>query len=197
MPDRERCRLVLASTSPRRRQLLEEAGYAFTVEAPSIDERARPGEAPEALTERLALEKARSVAARSGPGCCVIGADTVVVLDGDILGKPSDAEHAQQMLLRLAGETHRVLTGFALIRTDDGRAEHGCEISYVRMREVDVGEARAYARSGEPLDKAGGYAVQGEAGRFVASIEGSRENVIGLPVDTLAPRLARFGVVPE
>ena len=189
--------LVLASSSPRRRDLLEQAGYCFRVCAPDLEERARPGERPEETARRLALEKGQQVAPRAGPGACVLAADTIVVLDGQVLGKPRDCDDARRMLLRLAGRTHRVLTGYVLISSDDGHSERGLASSLVHMHEIAEAEARRYAETGEPLDKAGGYAVQGEAGRFVARIEGSRNNVIGLPVEEIAPLLERFGVRPQ
>jgi len=189
--------LVLASSSPRRRALLSDAGYAFTVAEPDVDESALPGEKPEELAERLALAKARAVGARVAPGACVLGADTVVVVDGDLLGKPRDEAEAVEMLLRLAGRTHRVLTGFALLVPESRAADTGVVESAVRMHAVDRATAERYAASGEPLDKAGAYAAQGEGGRFVAEILGSRANVIGLPVEALAPRLARLGVAPR
>ena len=189
--------LVLASSSPRRRQLLRDAGYAFTIAEPDVDETALPGEKPEELAPRLALAKARAVGARVPAEACVLGADTVVVIDGDLLGKPRDEAEAVAMLLRLAGRTHRVLTGFALVVPGSHESEAGVIESTVRMHAVDRATAERYAASGEPLDKAGAYAAQGEGGRFVAHIEGSRANVIGLPVEALAPRLARLGVVPR
>ena len=189
--------LVLASASPRRRWLLREAGYDFVVEPSRIEERFDQHEAPEQVARRLALEKGREVASRVGPGACVLAADTLVVLGGEIFGKPADAREAERMLLRLAGETHRVLTGFAVIRSDGGHVEAGVSVSHVRMCEIAPEQARAYAESGEPLDKAGGYAVQGEAGRFVESIEGLRSNVIGLSLEDVAPLLERCGVAPR
>jgi septum formation protein len=188
--------LVLASTSPRRRDLLREAGFRFEIAAPAVDERELPGESPEATAGRLALEKARAVAARVTPGTCVLGADTIVVIDGQTLGKPRDEAEAVEMLLRLAGRTHRVLTGFALVVGELGLEESGVVESRVRMHPLDRATAEKYAASGEPLDKAGAYAAQGEAGRFVAEIAGSRANVIGLPVEELLPRLARVRVTP-
>jgi len=187
---------VLASTSPRRRELLRDAGFRFEIAAPGVDERELPGEAPEATARRLALEKARAVAARVAPAACVLGADTIVVIDGQPLGKPRDEPEAVEMLLRLAGRTHRVLTGFALLVTELGVQDTGVVESTVRMHPVDRATAERYAATGEPLDKAGAYAAQGEAGRFVAEISGSRANVIGLPVEALLPRLARVQVTP-
>jgi septum formation protein len=188
--------LVLASTSPRRRDLLREAGFRFEIAAPAVDERELPGEPPEGTARRLALEKARAVATRVGRGACVLAADTIVVIDGQPLGKPRDEPEAVEMLLRLAGRTHRVLTGFALVVAELGLEDSGVVESLVRMHPVDRATAQKYAATGEPLDKAGAYAAQGEAGRFVAEITGSRANVIGLPVEELLPRLARVRVTP-
>lgn len=181
--------LVLASGSPRRRELLAGAGIAFEVIPAGIEEHARSGETPEALVVRLAHEKALAVARRLAPGPrrLVLGADTLVVLDGEILGKPRDAAEAEVMLTRLAGRTHRVLTGVALARSD-GPELRACRVaSEVRMRPASSGEIRRYVATGEPLDKAGAYALQGRGRAFVVGVEGSTSNVIGLPVDeTLA-----------
>jgi len=189
--------LVLASSSPRRRELLAEAGFAFAIDSPDVDERALPGESPEAQARRLALAKAEAVAERAPAESCVLAADTLVVIDADVLGKPRDADEAVEMLLRLQGREHRVLTGWALVVRALGLREHGCVESAVRMHAVDRDTARAYAASGEPLDKAGAYAAQGEGGRFVATIRGSRSNVIGLPMEEVRERLTRAGVRPR
>ena len=189
--------LVLGSSSPRRRELLAAAGFAFEIAEPGIDERALPGESAEAQARRLALEKARAVAVRASTGACVLAADTLVVLDRDVLGKPRDADEAVEMLLRIQGRTHRVLTGFALVVRELGIEDHGVIESEVRMHRVDRETARAYAASGEPLDKAGAYAAQGEGGQFVAEIRGSRTNVIGLPLEAVTPRLAKVEVLPK
>ncbi len=186
--------LILASTSPRRQQLLRDAGVEFTLAAPAVAEQANPSEAPEAQAQRLALAKARAVAERSEAERCVLAADTLVVIGEEVLGKPGSEEEASEMLLRLANRTHRVLTGFALLVTGTAIQEVGVEQSRVRMRAITREEARAYAAGGEPMDKAGAYAVQGDGGRFVESIEGSRSNVIGLPLEVVLPRLARLGV---
>ncbi len=188
--------LVLGSNSPRRRDLLTASGFAFEVSAPDIDERALRGESAEAQARRLALEKARVVAGRSAREACVLAADTLVVVDADVLGKPRDVDEAVEMMLRIQGRTHRVLTGFALVVRALGVEEHGVVESEVRMHPVDRETARAYARTGEPLDKAGAYAAQGEGGRFVAEIRGSRTNVIGLPMETVIAQLAKLGVEP-
>jgi septum formation protein len=189
--------LVLASTSPRRRELLRGAGFRFSIAEPDVDESALPGESPESLAPRLALAKARAVVSRVDADACVLGADTVVVIDGELLGKPRDEAEAVEMLLRLAGRTHRVLTGFALVVRSLGLEDTGVVESAVRMHSVDRAAAERYAATGEPLDKAGAYAAQGEAGRFVAEIVGSRANVIGLPVEALTPRLAELKVLPS
>jgi septum formation protein len=188
---------VLASTSPRRRELLREAGFAFSVVAPDVDESALPGESPESMTVRLALAKARAALPAASGDACVLGADTVVVIDGELLGKPRDAAEAVEMLLRLAGRTHRVLTGFALLAPALRFEECGVVESAVRMHPIERVSAERYARSGEPLDKAGGYAAQGEAARFIAEIIGSRANVIGLPLETVTPLLVKLEVERE
>lgn len=192
--------LVLASTSPRRRELLSEAGFAFRVVPPEVDEKEQAGELPDAMAQRIAREKTAAVASRlarvDAEPTVVLGADTLVVIDDSVLGKPCDAREAEQMLLRLAGRTHVVLTGFALIASDGARIE-AVESSRVRLRAVSADEARTYAASGEPLDKAGGYAAQGDGGRFVESIDGSRSNVIGLPLEAVVPELARLGIRPK
>ncbi len=153
-----------------------------------------PGETPEAQTQRLALLKARAVSEHAEPDTCVLAADTLVVLDGCVIGKPRDEADAASMLLRLAGRGHRVLTGFALLLPGTERSAVGLEESAVQMRAVSPEEARAYAAGGEPLDKAGAYALQGEGGRFVHSVTGSRSNVIGLPLEVVVPQLERFAV---
>jgi septum formation protein len=188
--------LVLGSASPRRRELLVAAGFAFEVAAPDIDERALPGERAEAHARRLALEKARVVAERAPREACVLAADTIVVVDADVLGKPRDVDEAVEMLLRIQGRAHRVLTAYALVVRALATEEQGLVESEVHMHAVDRARALAYARSGEPMDKAGAYAAQGEGGRFVAEIRGSRSNVIGLPMEAVVPRLARLGVEP-
>jgi nucleoside triphosphate pyrophosphatase len=186
--------LVLASTSPRRRELLRAAGLDFRVLSPDVDEAPLGDESPEHTARRLALAKARAVTDEVEPEACVLAADTIVVIDGAQLGKPRDAGEAVEMLLRLAGRTHRVLTGFALVVPALALEESGVVESFVRMHPVERATAEKYAAGGEPLDKAGAYAAQGEGARFIAEIHGSRANVIGLPVEELQPRLARLGI---
>lgn len=176
--------LFLASASPRRRELLAQAGLAFeVVSGVAIDEMPLPGEAPEALVARLALGKARAGAAALGPrgaGAMVLGADTEVALDGQVFGKPRDAADGQAMLLRLAGRTHQVLSAVALRR--DGRERVAVCTSLVTLRPLTPREAAAYWDTGEPQDKAGGYAIQGRAAAFVTRLEGSYSGVVGLPL---------------
>ncbi|NVI97883.1 septum formation inhibitor Maf [Myxococcus sp. AM009] len=182
--------LVLASASPRRRELLSQLDLRFTVLAADIDETPRAGEAAEAYVGRLAREKARVVASRH-PGAWVLAADTTVALGAELLGKPRDAEEAQAMLTRLSGRTHDVYTGVALA----GRHEETLVVrTRVTFRALSAGELSWYAHSGEPLDKAGAYAIQGRGGFLVASVEGSTSNVVGLPLGETVALLERAGV---
>lgn len=181
--------LVLASASPRRVELLRQAGATFTVVDPGPD-RAWPGAAlPRHGVRALALDKARRVAPRR-PGAIVIGADTVVVLRGRRLGKPADAEAARAMIRALHGRCHEVWTGIAVVRDGDARTAAECTtVQFGRMTEAEI---EAYVRSGEPLDKAGAYGIQGLAGQFVKRIEGDYTNVVGLPLARLRAVLAEF-----
>jgi septum formation protein len=186
----EQTLLILASASPRRRELLSQLGLNFTVSAADIDETPHPGEAPEAYVLRLAREKAGAVAPRH-PGAWVLAADTTVVLGPELLGKPRDAEEAKAMLGRLSGRTHEVHTGVALA----GRHTEGLVVrTRVTFRALTPGEIAWYAGTGEPLDKAGAYAVQGKGGFLVAAVDGSPTNVIGLPLGETLALLERAGV---
>ncbi len=171
-------RLVLASRSPRRAELLKAAGIEFTIRAADVDETPRAGESPVDYVMRVAAEKALAVAA--DPGEIVLGADTTVVLHGQIMGKPADAAHAVQMLTELAGRKHEVITGVCLRRG----AELACDSAStaVWFGPMSEAEIREYAASGEPMDKAGAYAIQGITSRYIDRIEGSYTNVVGLPV---------------
>jgi septum formation protein len=189
-PNAEQTLLILASASPRRRELLSQLGLAFTVSAADIDETPREGEAAEAYVLRLAREKALTVAARH-PGAWVLAADTTVALGPELLGKPADAEEARAMLSRLSGRTHDVYTGVALA----GRHTEALVVrTRVTFRALGPGEIAWYAGTGEPLDKAGAYAVQGKGGFLVAAVEGSPTNVIGLPLGETLALLERAGV---
>jgi septum formation protein len=182
--------LVLASSSPRRAELLQAAGLPFVIRAASIDETRHPDEAPEAYVRRLAVAKARAVDA--APHELVLGADTVVVAGAACLGKPAGAADAAAMLRQLAGRSHAVLTGVALIR---GGAPVAVEVAATRVTFAPMTDADVawYVATPEPYDKAGGYAVQGLASRFVTAIDGSYANVVGLPVELVCRLLAGAG----
>jgi septum formation protein len=177
--------LILASASPRRRDLLDSAGIAFEVIPADIPEEHRSDERPVEFASRLAAEKARAVADRVGPEPArrVLGADTIVILDDSILGKPRNPRDAREMLARLTGRSHEVVTAIALIRSDTLETEVRAVTSRVRMRAAGPEELRDYVATGESLDKAGAYALQGGGRRFVEHVEGSESNVIGLPLD--------------
>jgi septum formation protein len=187
--------IILASASPRRAALLRQIGLAFRIQPSRLPEeagRAEKGrEAVEVVACRLARAKAEDVAAQLGRGL-VIGADTIVVCEGTILGKPRDRDEARDMLLRLGGRTHQVITGVAVVEAETGRAEVEAAVTAVRMRAVAAVEVAAYAATGEPLDKAGAYAIQGRGALLVERIEGDYSNVVGLPLPTLARLLRRF-----
>jgi septum formation protein len=172
--------IVLASASPRRQEILRNAGIDFVVQPADIDETVRPGESPRECAERLAREKAR-VVAQQRPGDFILGADTIVVVDGEILGKPRDTEDAARMLRLLSGRAHEVITGVCLI--GPGGVENvQSERTLVAMSEIGAKEIQAYIETGEPMDKAGAYAIQGIASRWIPRIEGDYFNVVGLPM---------------
>ena len=171
--------LILASASPRRRELLASAGIECVVDAAHIDETPRPGEAAATYAERLAREKAATVAVRH-PRHCVLGADTVVVVDGEVFGKPVDAEDACRMLRRLSGREHVVITAVAVASGRQIRSD--VENSVVEMRRISENEILTYVETGEPMDKAGAYAIQGLAGAFVCRVSGNFDTIVGLPV---------------
>jgi septum formation protein len=204
--------LVLASASPRRQELLRNAGISFTVHSADIDERQLPGELAIDCAERLAREKALTVW-RTRPQDLVLGADTIVVVDDAILGKPRDAADAARMLRLLSGRVHRVITGVCLVKpvlsgqysvasmkvaggdedTDKNRElTSTSEITLVTMSEISEEEIQAYVASGEPMDKAGAYAIQGMAARWVPRIEGDYSNVVGLPIALVYCMLGGF-----
>ncbi|HEX8909375.1 MAG TPA: Maf family protein [Anaeromyxobacteraceae bacterium] len=179
--------LTLASQSPRRRELLEQLGLALAVRPADVDETPRPGEEARAYVLRVAQAKARAV---SAPGV-VLAADTVVVLDGRILGKPRDAGDAAAMLRALSGRAHQVLTGVCARGT--GRQELVVVTSVVELAALSERQIAWYVGTGEPLDKAGAYAVQGVAAAFVTAVRGSVSNVIGLPLAEVLDLLQRLG----
>ena len=176
--------IILASASPRRSELMELAGIPFRVVPAHINEEPLPGEQPTEHVMRLSREKAQAVAARA-EGRLFIGADTVVVLDGRIMGKPSDEREAHEMLSALSGRTHEVITGFTLFDRESGVCLSRSVRTEVSFRVLGEQEIRSYIASGCPMDKAGAYAIQGRAVHFVRSIHGSYTNVIGLPMAEL------------
>jgi septum formation protein len=183
--------LVLASASPRRAEILRAVGWPFEVVPADVDETLKAGESPEEFVRRLARAKAEAIASARLFGL-TLGADTTVVVDGEILGKPRDEDEARWMLRRLSGRTHEVLTGIALVRAESGRAEVGVERTKVRFAETSDDEIAWHVTTGDVLDKAGAYAVQGRAALFIEAIEGDYWNVVGLPVRllyTLARRM--------
>ena len=184
--------LVLASASPRRQELLRSAGIAFEVQPAHIPEDPLPGEAAKDCAERLAREKALAVA-RQRPHDVVLGADTVVVVDGQLLGKPSDAADSARMLRMLSGREHQVITGVCLVA--GGQSSVASETTLVTVSEITDQEIADYVASGEPMDKAGAYAIQGIASRWIPRIEGDYSNVVGLPVALVWRMLRQAGVV--
>jgi septum formation protein len=173
--------LVLASASPRRRELLTQAGFTFELQPAHIPEDPKAGEDPIAYVVRLAREKAEAVYSRLNDSTAtVLGADTTVTLDGHILGKPEDAVDAARMLRLLSGRTHRVITGVAVVTAN--RTEVAAEVTAVKFLALSNEEIDAYIATGEPMDKAGAYAIQGRAARWIPRIEGDYFNVVGLPI---------------
>lgn len=179
--------LILASQSPRRSELLRNAGIDVTVQPGNVDESQQHGESPEHYVRRLASDKARSV-----PGEWVLGADTIVVAQGQVLGKPRDAEDAARMLQILSGREHTVITGICL-KGRETIVDH--EATQVWFAELTLRDIRDYIASGEPMDKAGAYAIQGLASKFVERIEGSYSNVVGLPVAMVYKHLKSMGAL--
>jgi septum formation protein len=175
--------LVLASASPRRRELLAQAGFSFAVQAADIDETLHPGEDPIAYVTRLAREKAEAVFASRGSAdesLTVLGADTTVCVDRQILGKPESPQDAARMLRLLSGRTHRVITGVALVSAS--QTQIAAEVTAVQFLTVSEAEIASYIATGEPNDKAGAYAIQGRAARWIPRIDGCYFNVVGLPI---------------
>ena len=189
-------KLILASSSPRRAEVLRDAGIAFEISPSQIDESRLPGEPAQIMVARLAEAKARAAVAlvsHSESNCIVIGADTAVELGGEIFGKPRDAADAREMLEALSGRTHRVLTGIFLIRLPDDVTRSAVESTSVALLALEREEIEAYVATGEPLDKAGAYAIQGRAGRYIPRIEGCYFNVVGLPLARLHALLRELG----
>lgn len=190
-----RPKLILASSSPRRRQLLGAAGIEFEPAPSGIDEIRMENEGAADFALRMAADKALAVS-RSAGDALVLAADTVVECGGEIFEKPRDADEARRMLRALSGRVHTVVTAFAIAR-GGAVTERRAVVSRVRFRALGADEIDAYVRSGEPMDKAGAYGIQGQGGGFISEVEGSRDNVMGLPVDETLAALARHGVAPR
>jgi septum formation protein len=195
--------LVLASASPRRQELLRNAGISFVVQPTDIPEVPQSGEAPRAFAERMAREKGLAGFGRQ-PDSFVLGADTIVVVDAEILGKPRDAADAVRMLRMLSGRTHEVITGVCLVgphlRTENRQRATAfedvrSEVTVVTMEALSDDDIRSYISTGEPMDKAGAYAIQGRASRWVSHIEGDYFNVVGLPVSLVYRMLRERGLI--
>jgi len=187
--------VYLASTSPRRHELLTLLDFSFDVLKPSVLEQAQPGEAPAAYVQRLAKEKAQAGVALATLDLPVLGADTIVVLQGAILEKPKDAQHAAQMLASLSGQQHQVMTAVAVVHHQ--RIECRLVVTDVTFRPLSPQDIDDYIASGEPMDKAGAYGIQGRGGRFVSSITGSYHAVMGLPLLETDLLLRSFAIHPK
>jgi septum formation protein len=186
-------RTILASASPRRKELLEQIGLRFEVEPSDFDEEITPSSEPHETAKKLSLGKAKA-AARKHREALIIAADTFVVLGDRILGKPHTNAQAREMLRALNGQVHSVITGFTILDTESGRVLSRSVETRVHMRKMTLKDIDSYVRSKEPLDKAGGYAIQGRGAVLVDSIEGDYSNVVGLPLSALAESLKGFGV---
>ncbi|HAG49710.1 MAG: septum formation protein Maf [Deltaproteobacteria bacterium GWC2_42_51] len=187
-------RITLASSSPRRKALLEEAGLTFSICPADIDEDIRKGESPREHTIRLAEEKAQVVAKKTNDSW-IIGADTIVFIDNQILGKPSDINEARKMLNLLSGRYHTVVTAFCILNVSTGKTVKKAVESKVKIKKLADKEIEDYLKTGEPLDKAGAYAVQGVGNFMIEEIGGSYTNVVGLPMEELKDALKKVGIV--
>jgi septum formation protein len=186
-------KLILASASPRRAEILRSAGFPFTVVSSAVDETAFFGESAQDHVQRLAAAKADLVAARAVGPAIIIAADTVVALDGQIIGKPKSTDDARHLLEQLASRTHSVLTGVTLIRLPDAERRSFVETTQVQFAALSPEEIVGYLATAEPYDKAGAYAIQGYAGRYVSRIEGCYFNVVGLPLARVYRELIELG----
>ena len=185
--------IILASSSPRRRELLSQIGLDFTVMPADVDERLLPGEGPELYALRVAFDKARTLAARTKNGI-ILGADTIVVLQETILGKPIDAADAACMLTMLSGRMHRVITALAVIDASTAEQNTALAVTRVWFRDLSPEMIASYVATGEPLDKAGAYGIQERGALFVERIDGCYFNVVGLPLSLLADLLMHWGI---
>jgi septum formation protein len=190
-------RLILASASPRRAEILRNAGISFEATPTAVDESRWNGETPAHLVRRLANAKAAAAADRVSGAAIVLGVDTEVIVDGEVLGKPVADLDAREMLRRLSGRVHEVITGLELIRLPDRATRSEQEVTRVTFAALSAEEISSYVATGEPFDKAGGYAIQGRAGRFITRVEGCYFNVVGLPLSRLCRALLEFGWSPD
>jgi septum formation protein len=186
-------KLILASASARRAEILHDAGLSFTVLSSAVDETPMAGEPPAELVQRLADAKAELASARAIGPAIIIAADTEVVLDGHVLGKPRTSEDARQMLTKLSGRTHAVLTGVTLVRLPDVERRSFVETTHVHFAPIPEEQITRYLETGEPFDKAGAYGIQGRAGRYVSRIEGCYFNIVGLPLARVWQALGELG----
>jgi septum formation protein len=185
--------LILASASTRRAQILHDAGFSFTTMSSAVDETPLPNESPSDLVQRLATAKAELIAARAVGPAIILAADTEVTLDGHIFGKPRSSDDARRMLEKLSGRIHSVLTGVTLIRLPDAERRSFVDTTLVHFLPLSADDISRYLATGEPHDKAGAYAIQGQAGRFIPRIEGDYFNVVGLPLARTTQALLSLG----
>lgn len=186
-------KIILASSSPRRKDLLTKIGIKVTVIPPDIIEKTYKGEKPEDYTIRISREKALSVSKKLKNEYVIVGADTVVFADGEILGKPLDGQAAKNMLIKISGRTHKVVTGYTIVRNSfihSNFVESG-----VKIKDLEPFEIEGYIKTGEPMDKAGAYAIQGIGAFMVEEIQGSYTNIVGLPLPQLLDNLVNFGLI--
>jgi septum formation protein len=188
--------IILASSSPRRRELLSQAGVLFKIVVSGCDETPVNGEGPQAMVERLALAKAAEVA-EAHPGACVIGADTTVFIGNRILGKPESEAEAHEMLATIQGVTHEVWGGVAFVWRERREERVKSFSTRVKMAPMSIDQIRWYVSTGEPMDKAGSYAIQGLGLQFVDRVEGSYSNVVGLDIAAVTRELALLGAIPK
>jgi septum formation protein len=186
-------RLILASSSPRRAEILRNAGFTFQSIAPDLDETPLPNESPATMVQRLSRLKANVVASHASQPVLVVAADTTVVLGDQSFSKPTSPEEARHMLEQLSGNRHQILTGVSVLRSSDGARRDFIEATTVHFLKISADEIVRYVASGEPFDKAGGYGIQGYASRYVSRVEGCYFNVMGLPVSRVAATLLELG----
>lgn len=184
-------KLILASASPQRKDILKKRGYIFDVIPANIDESCCKENKPAEIVEALSLKKARAVAGRVNRGI-VLGSDTIAVLDGKIIGKPRSIEHAEEILKEFSGRKQQVYSGWALVDAETGQEKSGWDVTEIKMKNMSSREIADYVSSGEAMNRAGAYGIQAGGDRFVEKIDGSFDNVVGLPTEKLLPQLNRM-----